>query len=164
MALNTLYNFGRNENRRQNLNVNLSFQEAADKQGDVIRPGNLSQFYNLNTGYSLLMVPQAISFNASLNTTYNHVGGEEFLIVGPTVGVKAKVFQKALTTGLSASYNVSYSGSEAQSKVLNLRWNAGYALWKKHNLNANTIWQRRDVQNKSITNSVTATIAYAYSF
>jgi hypothetical protein len=164
MALNTVYNFGRNENRRQNLNVNLSFQEAADKQGDVIRSGNLSQFYNLNTGYGLVMVPQAVSFTASLNTTYNRVGGEEFLIVGPTVGIKAKVFHKGLTTGLSGSYNVSYAASEAQGKVLNLRWNAGYALWKKHNLSANAIWQKRNVQNKPETKALTATITYSYSF
>lgn len=164
MALNTLYNFGKSETKRHNLNVNLSFQEAADKQGDVIRPGNLSQFYNLSTAYGLLLVPQAISLSAALNTTYNHVGGEEFLVIGPTVGVRAKVFKKALTTGLSTSYNVSYEGSEAQSRVLNLRCNAAYSLLKKHNLSANTIWQRRDIKDRATTRSLTATVAYAYSF
>lgn len=164
LALNTLYNFGKNENRRQNLNVNLSFQEAADKQGDIIKPGALSQFYNLSAVYGLLLVPEAVHFNAALNTTFNHVGGEEFLIVGPTLGVKAKVFQKSLTTGLSASYNVSYAAGDPQSKVLNLRFNAGYVFWKKHNLTANTIWQKREIDNKSGTHAVTATIVYAYSF
>jgi hypothetical protein len=164
MALNTLYNFGKDENKRQNLNVNISFQEAADKQGNIIRPGNLSQFYNLSTAYGLLLVPQAISINAALNTTYNLVGGEEFVIVGPTVGIKARVFHKALTTGIASSYNVSYSGGESQSKILNMRWNASYVLLKKHNLSTNMIWQQRDVINKSTTHALTATIAYAYSF
>ncbi len=164
MALNTMYNFGKNENKRQNLNVNLSFQQAADKQGEIIRLGNLSEFYNLSTMYGLLLVPQAISFNVALNTTYNHVGGEEFLIIGPTAGVKAKVLHKALTTGISSSYNVSFTGGEVQNKVLNLRWNAGYVLWKKHNLSANAIWQKRDVHIKPETKALTATITYAYSF
>ena len=164
LAINTIYNFGKNENRRQNLNVNLSYQEAADKQGDVIRPGALSQFYNLSTVYGLLLVPQAINFNAAFNTTYNHVGGDEFLTLGPTLGVKAKVFKKAITTGLSSSYNVSFNDGDVQNKVLNLRWNAGYTLLKRHNLSANTIWQQRDIEVRGTTRSLTATLAYAYSF
>lgn len=164
LALNTIYNFGTSENRKQNLNVNLSFQEAADKQGEIIRPGALSQFYNLSTVYGLLLVPQAVSISAALNTTYNHVGGEEFVVFGPTLGVRAKVFQKQLTTGFSTSYNVSYAGGEPQNKVLNIRCNAGYALKKKHNLTANAIWQRRDIMDKPTIKAMTATIAYAYSF
>jgi hypothetical protein len=164
LGLNALYNFGRNENRKQNLNINLSYQEAADKQGDIIRPGALSQFYNLSTVYMLLFVPQAVSLNAALNTTYNYVGGEEFLIIGPTLGIKARVFHKAVMTGLSSSYNVSYNQGAAQNKVLNVRFNTSYTLLKKHNLSANAIWQRRDVVNKPVTRSITATVSYAYSF
>lgn len=164
LALNTMYNFGRNENRRQNLNVNVSFQGAADKQGDIIKPGALSQFYNLSTVYGLLLVPEAIQFTGALNTTFNHVGGEKFLIVGPTFGVTAKVFQKKLTAGLSTSYNMSYSSGDMQSKVLNLRLNAGCIFWKKHNLTANTILQKRELVNKPGTRALTATLMYAYSF
>jgi len=164
MALNTMYYFGKNENRKQNLNVNVSFQQAADKQGDIIKPGNLSEFYNLSTMYGLLLVPQAINFNAALNTTYNHVGGEEFIIIGPTVGVKAKVLHKMITTGLSSSYNKSYSGGETQGDVLNLRCNATYMLLKKHNLTANAIWQKRNIVNRPETQALSATLSYAYSF
>lgn len=164
LALNTLYNFGKNESRRQNVNVNLSFQEAADKQGDIIKPGALSQFYNLSTVYGLLLVPEAIHFNVALNTTFNHVGGEEFLIIGPTLGVKAKVFKKRLTTGLSSSYNASYASGEPQGRVLNLRCNVAYVFWKKHNLTLNTIWQNRELVNKPDTQAITATAVYAYSF
>ncbi|HTJ51841.1 MAG TPA: hypothetical protein VL443_20415 [Cyclobacteriaceae bacterium] len=164
MALNTMYYFGKNENRKQNLNVNVSFQQAADKQGDIIKPGNLSEFYNLSTMYGLLLVPQAINFNAALNTTYNHVGGEEFIIIGPTVGVKAKVLHKMITTGLSSSYNKSYSGGETQGDVLNVRCNATYMLLKKHNLTANAIWQKRNIVNRPETQALSATLSYAYSF
>ena len=124
----------------------------------------MSQFYNLSTVYGLLLVPQAINFNAAFNTTYNHVGGDEFLTLGPTLGVKAKVFKKAITTGLSSSYNISFNEGDVQNKVLNLRWNAGYTLLKRHNLSANTIWQQRDIEARGTTRSLTATLAYAYSF
>lgn len=164
MALNTLYSFGKNENRRKSLNVNLSFQQAADRQGDIIRAGNLSEFYNLSTAYNLLLVPQAVSFNAALNTTYNHAGGESFLIIGPTAGVKAKLLKKKITSGLSSSYNASFTAGEAQGHVMNLRWNIAYTLLKKHNLTANTIWQKRELNNRPNTESITAIMGYTYSF
>ncbi|MBT1710388.1 hypothetical protein KK062_19245 [Fulvivirgaceae bacterium PWU5] len=163
MSLSMTYDFSHNENRRQNINTNLSFQEAADKQGDVIRPGALSRFYNLSTAYGLLFVPEAIQLNAAVNTTFNHVGGDEFLIIGPTVGARAKVFSKAVTMGLSVSYNVSYTSGVSQGDVTNVRYNVAYMLLKKHNLNANAIWQRRDMAERAATRSVTATIGYAYS-
>jgi hypothetical protein len=59
---------------------------------------------------------------------------------------------------------VSYNEGEVQNKVLNLRWNAGYTLLKRHNLSANTIWQQRDIEERGTTRSLTATLAYAYSF
>jgi hypothetical protein len=164
LSLSTLYNFYKNENKRQNINVNLSFQEAADKQGDIIKPGALSQFYNMSTTYGLLLVPQAINFTASINTTYNHVGGEAFWIIGPTVGVRAKVFKKLMMTGVSASYNVSYNEGNAESKVLNLRGNVGYILLKKHSLTANAVWQRRERMEMPVTKAFTTTFAYAYNF
>lgn len=129
-----------------------------------MRTGALSQFYNLSPVYNLLLVPQAVNISAAINTTYNRAGGEEFIIVGPTVGVKAKVFKQTVTTGCSASYNVSYTNGDPQTKVLNLRWNAAYMLLKKHNLSANAIWQQRHMLERPQTHSLTATLAYAYSF
>jgi len=164
LAANINYSFGRNKDRRHNFNTNLSFQEAADKQGDIIRPGALSQFYNLSTVYSLLFVPQAVGINAAFNATYNYAGADDFVTIGPTVGVKAKVLKKKMSTGFSVSYNVSMKSSVVQNKVLNLRLNTGYVFLKRHNLSANAIWQQRERIDKPTTQSITATVAYAYSF
>ncbi|MDJ1497245.1 hypothetical protein QNI19_30180 [Cytophagaceae bacterium DM2B3-1] len=164
MSLNSNYNFGKSDIRKHNLNVNMSFQQAADKQGDIIKPGNLSQFYNLSTAYNLIFVPQAISIQTAFNATYNYINSTNSVILGPTLGIRAKVYQKKITTGISSAYNVSINESDTQGKVLNLRWNAAYAFYKKHNLNANTIWQNRKISGKNTTDSFTATIAYSYSF
>lgn len=88
----------------------------------------------MNAAYNLLLVPQAISFSGALNTTYNHVAGDEYWIFGPTVGVCARVLQKQMTTGMSVSYNVSYNDGAPENKILNLRGSVGYMLLKKHNL------------------------------
>ena len=58
LSVSTNYRFGKTETNRHQLNTSLSYQEAADKQGDIVRPGKLSRFYNLNTGYSWERIPQ----------------------------------------------------------------------------------------------------------
>jgi hypothetical protein len=164
MALNTNYSFGKNENRKNNLNINLSFQEAADKQGGFIRPGSLSRFYNMTTAYNLLLVPIGINVQAAFNTTYNYISGSDFVTIGPTLGVRVKLLQKKMTTGVSSSYNVSINQGETQSKVLNIRWNGVYTFLQKHNLSASTVWQKRDMVVRGRTESLTAIFGYAYSF
>jgi hypothetical protein len=164
MAINTNYSFSKSESRKHNLNANLSFQEAANKQGGIIKPGNLSQFYNLSTSYSLLFVPQSISLQAAFNTTYNRLGGADFVTLGPTIGMNAKLLKKKVTTRISSSYNVSMSKGETQSKVLNLRWNASYFFLRRHNLSVNTVWQNRNTVARGTKESFTVTFGYAYSF
>jgi hypothetical protein len=164
MALNTNYMFGKNESRKHNLNVNLSFQEAVDKQGDIVKPGNLSQFFNLNTSYNLLFVPEAFNVQVGFNATYNYVSSEDYIILGPMLGLRAKVIKKKITTGISASYNSSRGQSVSQAKVLNLRWNAAYSFLKRNNLNASVIWQQRDSIGRDVRKSTTATVGYSYSF
>lgn len=164
MSLSGNYYFGKNEKRKHNLNTNLSFQEAADKQGDILRPGSLSQFYNFSTAYNLLFVPEAISFQAAFNATYNHIATDDFITFGPTLGIKAKVFQKKVTAGVSSSYNTSMSEGVTQNRIVNIRTNLNYTFLKKHNLNATAIWQQRNLMERGIKESTTATFGYAYSF
>lgn len=163
VALNVNYSFGKNENRKNNFNANLSVQEAADQQGGIIRPGGLSRFYNLSTAYNLMLVPANVNIQAAFNTTYNYVAMAEYVIVGPTLGIRSKIFRKKITTGLSCSYNVSFNDGESENKVLNLRWNAQYTFMQRHNLNATSVWQKREMVTRS-SESVTATFGYAYSF
>ncbi len=164
MNLNTNYNFGRNEKKKHNLNVSLSFQEAANKQGNIIRPGNLTQFYNGGLSYMLLLVPQAISMQAAFNTTYNKIGADEYLTLGPTAGVNAKLLKKKLTARVSSSYNVATVRGEVQTKVWNLRGGATYIFLKRHNLSLNTIWQKRSYVARRTTESLTITFGYSFIF
>jgi hypothetical protein len=164
LSVNTLYSFGKTETKRHQLNTSLSYQEAADKQGEIIRPGKLSRFYNLNTAYSWQMIPQLLNIQAAFNATHSYQGGQESITLGPTLALRAKVWHKKVTTGLSSSYNVNLYEAVARSKVLNLRWNATYALLKKHNLSANAVWQTRKTVGKPTVGAVTTTLAYAYQF
>jgi hypothetical protein len=159
--LNASYNFGGNKKKRHLLNMNLSMQSAADIQDDVLHKGNGSSFYNANTAYSLLLVPQQASITAAFNLSYNTIGRNDFLTLGPTLGANTKWLNRKMTTGFSTSYNASMAEAK-QSSVLNLRANAGYIFFKSHNLSLSAIEQMR--WSAKQTTDLTVTLGYNYSF
>ena len=159
-----MWTFKKTEQQNQRASLNLSYQEAADKQGGISIPGNVSRFINSALGYGISFVPQGVNINSSFNTSYNYGGGAETYTLGPMVGVNANLLKKTLMTGFSTSYNVNLNGGETQAKVLNLRLSASYRILKKHNLNASFVWQNRGIVNKNKTDVTTTTVSYSYSF
>ncbi len=158
-----MYTFQKSETRNQRLSLLASYQQSADEQGGISLPGNVSRFVNTALGYGLTLIPQNINFTTSLNGTYNYAGMVKSYTVGPMAGVTAGFFNKTLSCGFSTSYNVSMTDGEVQGKVLNLRANAAYRFWKKHNLTGNVVWQNRIIKEKK-TNGITSIVAYSYSF
>ncbi|MBC6111327.1 hypothetical protein ACFOG5_08880 [Pedobacter fastidiosus] len=154
----------KNEKQSQTFNLSLSFQDASDQQGGIVANGNASQFYNLATSYSVMLLKQAIGFTLAYNTSYNTIGKNDFLTMGPTLSLNAKLFKKTLTTSLSTSYNLSNSMGIRQSSVLNVRANASYVVMKKHNLNFSLMNQNRNIMSKGKNNDLTTTLGYGYSF
>jgi hypothetical protein len=158
-----MYTFQKSETRTQRLNLNASYQQAADQQGGISTPGNVSRFVNSALGYGITLIPQNINVTASVNGTYNYSGMVNSYTVGPMAGITTAFFNKTLSCGLSTAYNVSISDGNVQAKVLNCRANAAYRFWKKHNLNGSVVWQNRNLSTKS-SYGITTTIAYSYSF
>jgi hypothetical protein len=162
-GLNLNYSVRSNKKRSHNINLNLNVQDAADIQNGVLWKGNGSRFYNTNTAYTLLLIPQQINFTGAFNLSYNSIGRNDFLTLGPTLGMNAKLFNKKATAGFTTSYNSSTADGQQQGQVLNLRMNAAYIFMKKHNLNMNAVHQTRWAPRGNNSN-VTATLGYNYSF
>ncbi|NDV78145.1 hypothetical protein [Dysgonomonas sp. 511] len=159
-----MYTFKKTEKQNQRASLNLSYQTAADKQGGISIPGNVSRFVNSALGYGISFIPQGVNINSSFNASYNYGGGTESYTLGPMLGVSANLLKKTLMTGFSTSYNVNLNDEEVQAKVLNLRVNASYRILKKHSLNASFVWQNRDITSRGKTDLTTTTVSYAYSF
>ncbi|MDR2127056.1 MAG: hypothetical protein LBP63_09540 [Prevotellaceae bacterium] len=159
------YSFKQTESMNQRLNLAVSYQESADRQGDVALQGNVSRFLNSAMIYNLSLIKSGINITASANYSYSYGGLIETHTFGPMLGVTAGLLNKKLTTGFSASYNVNMNSGQTQIKVLNLRANAAIAVLKKHNISANIVWQNRNLltTNKK-TDAITATFAYSFSF
>ena len=158
-----MYTFQKSEASAQRLNLNASYQEAADRQGGISLSGNVSRFLNTALGYGLTLIPQSINITTSINGTYSYAGMITSYMVGPMAGITTSFFDKTLSCGFSTSYNVNIVEGNEQGRVLNCRANASYRFWKSHNLNANFVWQNRNLPTK-ITYAITTTVTYSYSF
>ncbi|GHV21811.1 hypothetical protein FACS1894174_05700 [Bacteroidia bacterium] len=166
MNLGINYMLRRSESGNQNLNLFLSYQEAADKQGDIIEEGALSRFYNASLGYGIQFVPQQINLNVNLNMTSNKMGGLNLFIVGPTLNGNVRYLDKKMSSGLVLSYNAAYDEEQLKSRVWNLRFNTSYLLMKKHNFSITAIYRKTDNPAARIakTNGLTCTASYSYRF
>ncbi|MDR2653060.1 MAG: hypothetical protein LBC68_12255 [Prevotellaceae bacterium] len=159
------YNFKQTDNRSQRMNLTVSYQESADRQGDVSLQGNVSRFLNSSLIYNLSFPKKGINVTASANYSYNYGALAESHTFGPMLGITAGLFEKKLTTGFSTSYNVNINGGQTQVKVLNVRANAAIVVLKKHNFSANVVWQNRNVLTSAKkTDAITTTFAYSFSF
>jgi hypothetical protein len=166
-TLTAMYMFGRNEERRQNVNVNLTFQDASDQQA-YSEENTGVQFYNVNTAYSLNIVPQNMTFSVSYNASLNQAPGSTSRTLGPTAAVSKSFFDKKLRTTLSASYNDTYNNSMKVNTLVNGRFNGSMTLKKKHNMNLSIVVVNRNSSSEGVASQAfteyTGTLGYSYSF
>ncbi|KAA2243043.1 porin [Chitinophaga agrisoli] len=168
---NINYQLGNNKARRQSLNMNLSFQHASDKQGDKGASAGNTEFYNVNAGYNLMLVPVQTNFTAAWNLSYNTLPGNNSLAWGPTLAVGKPFFHKQLKTRFSATYNTSSNNGQRLVDIYNLRASGSYIFLKKHNINLslvtlfrNNLQQPPNSGSPSRFNEWTGTLGYNYSF
>jgi hypothetical protein len=165
-TLSGMYTFGKNPEKKQNVNFNLTVQDAADKQGDLPQNSGM-KFYNVNTAYALNIVPKNMTISVSLNATLNDGQGIDTKTCGPVASVNRSFFERKLRTTLSATYNNTFSNGKHTSKIVNGRFNASVSLKKKHNLNLSTAIVNRGSQAEGVSKSFTeftGTLGYSYSF
>lgn len=165
-TLTAVYMFGKNENRRQTLNTNLTVQDAADKQGEATQNSGI-RFYNTNVAYALNLVPQNMMISVSFNGTLNKGATADSKTVGPTAAVSKSFLNKKLRATLSSSYNSTYNNNELVTTIINGRMNGGMTIQKKHNINLSLVVVNRKSNTESSSQAFTeftGTLGYSYSF
>ena len=160
---NINYVISKNTKRNQNFNLNLNYLDAADKQGGIIKYGNASLFFNAAGAYTILFVPKEISITAAYNASYNTIGKDDYITLGPTLAVNSKLF-KSVSASLVNSYNRSTSKNVFQNSVFNTRVNLAYTLMKKHIFGLSLMNQQRSVKGRKDVNDLVGTIGYNFSF
>ncbi len=158
------YTLKQTEETMRVLTADLSFQETGDRQGGVVRNGNGSRFYNGSVMYNAMQLKRGFSFSSAFNITYNTIGRDNFVTMGPTLGLNAKFLKKKLTTGTSISYNASQVDNSWSNTVLNIRCNALYNPIKRHTFTLNILNQQRTSSQKPSTHDTTITLGYNFTF
>lgn len=166
LDLNLTWLLRQSETQTHTLSANAGYQEAADKQGDYIMPGNLTRFLNLDTQYGIDFTPHDFSVNAGINISNNYKASKNLLTAGPILTCTKRLLKKSLTTGLTLSFNQTHEKGKRIATIYNARWYAGYRFCKRHVLNANVSYQHRLFSESLSTtsSSLTSQISYSYSF
>ena len=155
----------RGETLSQDVSFFASYQEAADRQGKIILPGNLSRFLNAAVIYGMDVSAINTYFNLSFNASNSYSNMRNFLTLGPTFAANVKLFEGKLTTGVAVSYNRSYDQSVPIADVFNFRWSANVRLFKRHALQASAVLQRqRQMSLAKKSRSFTGQLGYIYNF
>jgi hypothetical protein len=169
-GLNINYQIGENKQRRQQLNVNLSVQDAADKQGDVKSATAGTRFYNVMSAYNLCLVPSSTTIALALNLSCNSLYDSNVLTWGPTLVFNRPFWQKKVRINSALSYNATSTDGRTTMDLYNIRAGGSYALRGKHifNLSLLSLFRHNRLQNNSGTLSrlreFTTTAGYSYSF
>lgn len=164
-SLNTNYILANSDTKRQNLNLNLIFQDANDEQGGVEQPSG-TQFYMANAAYSLSLVPRNLTVTGAFNYNKNTSQSVNSITLGPTIAVNKSLMERQMRLGISTSWNESFTNGEQTNRVVNLRGNGNYTIKKKHNLNLSLVLVNRASQGENAQEftEFTGTLGYSYNF
>ena len=161
--MNLNWRLRNSETQAHIISANASYQEAADKQGRYIMPGNLTRFMNLGANYGIDFTPLDFSVTAGINASNNYASRKNVLTIGPTLTCSKHLFKKALTTGLTLSFNQTQEAGRKLATIYNVRWHANYRFLKRHGLNASVAYQHRSLSEVTLTNSSSLTSQISYS-
>lgn len=146
--------------------MNISYQKAADKQGDDnINAG--SDFININSAYSHTIIPLNLSVSVAAN--YNRSNTQNLLteMFGPTLSVNKTFFDKFLRSAISATMNNAYTNSDLTVGVISIRATNTIKYNKKHNINLSIVYVKRKnylLETDANFSEFTTTLGYSYNF
>lgn len=165
-SLNTMYQLGANKNKRQTISLNVTAQDAVDKQAGVTQNTGL-RYYNFNSSYSLTLAPQSLTLSATFNLNMSDGATTQSRTLGPTLSATKQFFNKMLRTTASVSQNESYANGLHTGSVLNARLSGSTSIKKKHNISLSAVAVNRNNRQEGAAESFTeftTTLGYVYSF
>lgn len=157
------YRLSQSKEKMSMVMCNLSYMKSADKQGGVTQQSGAT-FYNMNTSYSLQLVPKDMSVSLGFNANTNNSVNMNTFTAGPTLSVNKALMKKQLRTAGSVSWNGSYTNGQSTSSVLSTRVSGSYAIKKAHNFNLSIVGLHRSAQRSGDMSELTTTLGYNYNF
>ncbi len=161
--LNVNYVLTNTQQKRENINVGLTFQNAVNEIENKAEEKDESSFYNGNIVYTIAYPNNNLTLSGALNGSYSKLPQNKGIIAGPTVSASKAYLNKKLKLTSAVSYNQSINNGTKQGEIINLRLGARYVYKKRHNFNLTVLNQYRKSLSKS-RKDLTITFGYNYAF
>lgn len=162
-TLGVNYRLSQSKEKMQMIMCNVSYMQSADKQGGVTQSSGVT-FYNLNTAYSLQLVPKDMSVTLGINANTNNSAELKTVTLGPTLGLNKSLMQKKLRTAGTLSWNGSYTNGLSTARILTARVSGAYTIKKAHSFNLSLVGLNRSSQRAATMSELTTTLGYNYNF
>jgi hypothetical protein len=147
-----------------NLNINIAYQDAANKQSGIFRPGSVTEMINGSTSYSWSFLKSGLTLNGALNINNSKIMNGNTLTWGPTMGLNSRFLDKKAMLSLSLSYNSGYLEGIKQHEVLICRLNSSYSPFQRSSITLSYDFQWRAITGRQSNNTSLLTAGYAYTF
>ena len=163
--------FGNNE-RPQNVMLNVSYQKASDNAG-YAAGDQQSDFISSNVAYSFSVAPSGTTVAISGNVYKTHAVGVNSTYWGPTLSITKALMEKQVRLSWASSYNETSGTNMQSSPVFNNRINLTYTPLPEdagsqspHNLSlgVNVLNRLKDTEQQRAFSEYIATLNYSYSF
>lgn len=165
LSTNINYDVSSTETTVQGLNLSASWMQSVNKQGDIVRTGQESGFINASLVYNYAQPKQAQRFGFGLNGSYNSIGTQQSLSVGPLVNFQKSFLANKLTTNASLAYiHTRDQGYDAQTGAFNLRGAAAYKVDTMNSFAGNLGFTQLSGSGLSTRSYVSLTIGYVNRF
>ncbi|MDR0995253.1 MAG: hypothetical protein LBL81_03065 [Tannerella sp.] len=162
--LSLSYVLQKTEAQSQDLNLNLSYQDASNKQGGVYQPGSVTEMLNAVAAYSLSFLKTGLKLNGAFNLSDSRILNASTLTLGPTLGASARLLHKKILLNSSLSYNIGEKEGLKQSEVFLFRLNGTYCLKQRHNFTLAYNYQWRSALSQPAMDTSILTAGYSYNF
>ncbi len=176
LSVNINYSFIKTEEKTHGLSIYSVAMNAANKQGDIIRKGQVSEIYNNQLIYSILWTKKKFNLSLGYNYNINKIASNDITIAGPTVNLQKNILKDKVSMGLSVnrlqSESISSTNESNSSSVLNINFNSVFSISGKSRVvgnllilnRSNTSLPNTDNNTGVPSNILTATLGYNYRF
>jgi hypothetical protein len=154
----------KNEVQLHNFSMNMSYQDAANKQGGVYHPGSVTEMINASSSYTINFIKKGLSITGALNANNSRIQNGDSFTWGPTLGLNSQLFKKKVNLSGSASYNTAQLDGVQQSEVFLFRLNSSYSPIKRHNITFAYTFQWRSTPVLPESNNSLLTLGYTCNF
>lgn len=162
------YTIAQDKKATHSIAMNGSFMESGTQENKIIKPGQLSRFFQLNTTYVWAYQPFDMNLNVALNYSQNYAVLNTQILYGPTLLLSKGFFKKALQTFASISANLGYLKNNnlpsQQNNLQQIRFGFTYAFFKQHTLQGNATFQLQNLGMPQQRQVFIGTLGYAWNF